>query len=114
MPLSLLAAGVSIYKLSSPVGLMIATGAMQALLDHRTAFFRSAIAGDISLGRAPVDAYVAAHHGNVSGLVSLAAQQSQTLAYAYAMLVFALIVIVVVPIVLFAKVQKPAAPPANV
>lgn len=114
MPLALLAAGVSIYKLSSPVGLMIATGGMQAVLDHRTAWFRAAIVGEISLGRAPVDTYLRQHHGNASELAALAAVQSQTLAYAYVMLLFAAIVLVVVPIVLFAKVQKPGAPPANV
>jgi hypothetical protein len=114
MPLPLLAAGVSIYKLSSPVGLMVATGGMQAVLDHRTAFFRTAIAADISPGRAPVYAYLQMHHGNASGLAAIAAVQSQTLAYAYSMLLFGLIVLVVIPVVLLAKVQKPGAPPANV
>lgn len=112
MPLSLLAAGVSIYKLTSPVGLMLATGGMQALLDHRAAYARSAIAGTIALGRAPIDRYVLLHHGNVAGLAALAGAQAQTLAYAYVMSLFAVIVLVVIPIVLLAKIQKPAAPPA--
>jgi len=114
MPLPLLAAGVSIYKLSSPIGLMIATGGMQAVLDHRVASFRSAIAGDIALGRAAVDRYVQLHHGNVSGLAAIAAAQAQTLAYASVTLLLALIILVVIPIVFFARVQKPGAPPANV
>jgi len=114
MPLPLLAAGVSIYKLSSPIGLMIATGGMQTVLDQRTASFRSVLAGDISLGRPAVDRYVHAHHGSASGLAAIAAAQAQTLAYASVMLLFAFIVLVVVPIVFFAKVQKPGAPPANV
>jgi DHA2 family multidrug resistance protein len=114
MPLTLLAAGVSIYKLSSPVGLMIATGAMQTLVDHRAAVFRSSIVGDLSSARAPIDRYVQAHHGDASGLAALAATQAQTLSYAYVMLLFALIVLIAIPIVLFAKVQKPAPPPANV
>jgi DHA2 family multidrug resistance protein len=111
MPLPLLAAGVSIYKLSSPVGLMIATGGMQTLLDHRAAVFRTAIAQNLALGRAPVDRYVQAHHGSASGLASLAAAQAQTLSYAYVTLLFALIILAVIPIVFLAKIQKP--PPAS-
>lgn len=114
MPLPLLAAGVSIYKLSSPIGSMLATGGMQAVLDHRAATFRSAIAGNLSLGHAAIDRYVQMHHGNAGGLAALAAQQAQTLAYAWVMLLLAFIVLAVVPIVFLAKVQKPAAPPANV
>jgi DHA2 family multidrug resistance protein len=114
MPLPLLAAGVSIYKLSSPVGLMLGTGGMQTVLDHRTAAVRSAISAGIAPGRAPVDLYLRMHHGNAAGLAAIAAVQSQTLAYAYTMLLFALLVLAVIPIVLFAKVQRPGAPPANV
>ncbi len=114
MPLPLLAAGVSIYKLTSPVGLMIATGGMQAVLDHRTAAFRSAIAENLSLGRAVVDRYVMMHHGSAAGLAELAAAQAQTLSYASVMRLFGFILLAVIPIVFLAKVQKPAAPPSNV
>lgn len=106
MPLPLLAAGVSIYKLSSPVGLMAATGGMQTLLDHRSAAFRSQIAGDIALTRSPVNMYVQAHHG-ASGLAALVSAQAQTLAYDSVMVLFAGIILAVIPIVFFAKVQKP-------
>jgi DHA2 family multidrug resistance protein len=114
MPLPLLAAGVSIYKLTSPIGLMIATGGMQAVLDHRTAAFRSAIAENLSLGRAVVDRYVQLHHGNAAGLAALAAAQAQTLSYASVMALFAFILVAIIPIVFLAKVQKSAAPPSNV
>jgi DHA2 family multidrug resistance protein len=114
MPLPLLAAGVSIYKLSSPVGLMIATGGMQTVLADRTAAFRSDVAGLMTLARAPVGRYVREHHGHASGLAGLVALQSQTLAYAYVMQLFAFVVLAVVPIVLLAAVRKPGAPPANV
>ncbi len=107
MPLPLLAAGVSIYKLSSPVGLMIATGGMQALLDHRTAAFRSQIAGAVALTNPSVDRYVQAHHGNAAGLGAIVAAQAQTLAYANVMALFAAIVLAVIPIVFLAKVQRP-------
>jgi DHA2 family multidrug resistance protein len=114
MPLPLLAAGVSIYKLSSPVGLMIATGGMQTLLDHSFAAFHSAIAGNLALARAPVNRYVQMHHGNAASLAGIASSQAQTLAYASVMLTFAFIVLIVVPIIFLAKVQKPATPAANV
>jgi len=114
MPLPLLAAGVSIYKLTSPIGLLIATGGIQTLLDHQAAAFGSLIAGNLSLGRAVVDRYVQQHHGSAAGLAAIAAAQAQTLAYETVMLVLALVVLVVIPLVLLAKVQKPGAPPANV
>jgi len=114
MPLPLLAAGVSIYKLSSPVGLMIATGGVQTILDHQTAAFHSAIAGNLWLGRAAVGRYVQLHHGNASGLAAIAAAQAQTLGYAAVMLALGLVVLVVIPIVFLAQVQKPGAPRANV
>ncbi len=107
LPLPLLAAGVSIYKLSSPIGLMIGTGGMQKLLDDRSAMFRSDIAGVVGLNRASIGRYVQAHHGSASGLTALVAAQAQTLAYASLMLVFAAILLVVIPIVFFAKIQKP-------
>lgn len=114
MPLPLLAAGVSIYKLTSPIGLLIATGAIQTVLDHRTAFFLSAISGDLGFGRAAVEHYVHLHHGNVSGLAAIAAAQAQTLSYAYAMLLLGLVLLIVIPIVFLAKIQRPAPPPSNV
>lgn len=114
MPLPLLAAGISIYKLSSPMGSTIATGAMQALLDHRTAAFRSAIAANLALGRAPVDRYLQQHHGSAAGLAVIAVAQAQTLSYASVMLSCGIVVLAVVPIVFLAKVQKPGPPPANV
>jgi DHA2 family multidrug resistance protein len=114
MPLPLLAAGVSIYKLTSPLGLMAATGGIGAVLDHRTAAFRSAIAGNLSLGRAVVSRYVQLHHGNTAGLSALAAVQAQTLSYAWVMQLFAWLLLAVIPVVFLARVQKPGAPPPNV
>jgi DHA2 family multidrug resistance protein len=114
MPLPLLAAGVSIYKLTSPIGLMAATGGIGAVLDHRTAAFRSAIAGNLSLGRAVVGRYVQLNHGKTDGLSALAAVQAQTLSYAWVMQLFALILLAVIPVVFLARVQKPGAPPPNV
>ncbi len=110
MPLSLLAAGVSIYKLSSPIGLMLATGGMGAILDHRAAAFRLAISGDLALGRPAVARFVHAHHGDASGLAALVGAQAQTLAFASVMVLFGAILLVVIPIVCLAKIQRPGAP----
>lgn len=107
MPLNLLAAGVSIYKLSSPVGAMIGSAAMQTLLDRRFVAIRSDIVGGLHLGRAPVDAYVRAHRGSAAGLAGLVGVQAQTLAYADLTLVLALVVLAIVPVVLFAQLTPP-------
>jgi hypothetical protein len=85
-----------------------------AVLDHRTAAFRSAIAGNLSLGRAVVGRYVQLNHGKTAGLSALAAVQAQTLSYAWVMQLFAWILLAVIPIVFLARVQKPGPPPPNV
>ena len=111
MPLDLLAAGVSVYKLSAPVGAMIGSAVMQTLIDHRSVAIRTAIAGQITLGNAPVDAYIEAHRGNAAGLGGLVAMQAQTLAYADLTWVLGLLVLLVIPVVAFARVA-PAQPPS--
>jgi len=114
MPLALLAAGVSIYKISSPMGAMLGTGMLQTLLDHRLVGIRSDLAGRVTLGRAPVDAYVNAHHGNAAGLNGLVGAQAQTLVYAELTALLAAIVLIVIPVVCFADLTppRPAGPPA--
>jgi DHA2 family multidrug resistance protein len=106
MPLPLLAAGVSIYKLTSPIGLMIATGAMQTVLDHRTAFVRSNLAASIDPARAVVAQFVASH--GTGALTTLVAAQAQTLSYGFAMFVFAFVLMPVMAVVFFVKLPKPA------
>ncbi len=109
IPLPLLAAGLSVYKLSSPIGTMIATGFMQFLVDHRAAVANSLIAGDVRLGNPAVDQYVFQHHG-AAGLGGFAAVQSQTLAYSFSMQVYAVLLLAVIPVVFFAKLGPPPAP----
>lgn len=109
MPLDLLAAGVSVYKLSAPVGAMLGSAVMQTMLDRRTAAFRTAIAGNVTLGHAPIDAYVEAHRGSAAGLNALVAAQAQTLAYADLTALLGLVVLIVIPVVAFAHVA-PAQP----
>lgn len=103
MPLDLLAAGVSIYKLAAPMGAMLATASLQTLLDHRLVALRSEIVSGLTLRRAPVEAYVRAHHGSTAGLGGLVGVQAQTLAYADLTIVLAFVVLVIVPVVLFAQ-----------
>ena len=110
MPLDLLAAGVSVYKLSAPVGAMLGSAVIQTLLDHRTVAFRTAIAGNVTLGRAPIDAYIEAHRGSSAGLSALVAAQAETLAYADLTALLGLVILTVIPVVAFAQVA-PAQPP---
>jgi DHA2 family multidrug resistance protein len=109
IPLPLLAAGLSIYKLSSPVGTMIATGFMQYALDHHAVAVNSLIAGDVRLGNPAVDQYVFQHHGNAAGLAGFAAVQSQTLAYSFSMQLYAVMLLAIIPVIFFAKLGPPAA-----
>ena len=113
MPLDLLAAGVSVYKLSAPLGAMIGSAVVGTLLDHRTAAFRSAIAGQITLGSAPIDAYLRAHRGSAAGLGAIVAVQAQTLAYADLTALLGLVVLLVIPVVVFARVAPPTPPPPS-
>jgi len=106
MPLTELAAGVAIYKLTSPLGLMIATGAVQTVLDHRTAIVRSNLAAGIVPSRAIVHQYIANH--GAAGLSALVATQAQTLAFSFAMVLFALALLPIAGIVFFVKIPKPA------
>lgn len=106
MPLTELAAGVAIYKLTSPLGLMIATGAIQTVLDHRTAIVRSNLAAGIVPSRAIVHQYIANH--GAAGLSALVATQAQTLAFAFGMVLFAFVLIPIAGIVFFVKIPKPA------
>ncbi len=114
IPLPLLAAGISIYKLSSPIGLMIATGWMQFVIDHRTAVAQSAIAGDLHLGSPAVAPFVYDHHGSTASLARLATAQAQTLADAYGMALFAVVLLAIVPLVFLVKVAKAPAKAADV
>jgi DHA2 family multidrug resistance protein len=112
IPLPLLAAGLSVYKLSSPIGTMIGTGFMQYVLDHRTVAINALIAGDLKLGNPAVDQYVYQHHGSAAGLSGFAAVQAQTLAYSFSMQLYAVILLAVIPIIFFAKLAPPPAAPS--
>ena len=109
IPLALLASGLSIYKLSSPIGTMIATGSMQYVLDRHAALVNTVIAGDLQRGRPVVDDYLFQHHGNAAGLAGLAASQAQTLAYSFSMISYAVVLLAIIPIIFFAQLAPPPA-----
>ncbi|HEY1428853.1 MAG TPA: MFS transporter, partial [Candidatus Tumulicola sp.] len=70
------APGLSLYKLSALVGVSLGTGAIQTMLDHRTATHGSALAGAVTLASVPVSRYLSSggHVGTLAQLVSGQAQ----------------------------------------
>jgi len=99
-----LPAGLSIYKVSVPVGLMIGTGAFQTLLNHRTTVHMTELAGTITRARVPVVEYLQGG-GTVAALAALVNAQAQALAFDDVMIGFAALVLLVIPIVFLADVR---------
>ncbi len=99
-----LAAGLSLYKLSAPVGLSIGTGVFQTLLDHRAALHGADLAGFVSLANVPIAQYLSGG-GSVATLASLVNGQAQTLAFDDVMRAFAVCVLLTIPLIFFADVR---------
>ncbi len=95
-----LAAGLSLYKLSAPIGLSIGTGVFQTLLDHRAAVHGADLAGFVSLGNVPVAQYLSGG-GTVGTLAALVNGQAQTLAFEDVMRAFAVCVLLTIPLIFF-------------
>ncbi len=108
LPREQLAAGLSIYKLTSPIGLMVATALMSTFIDHRATAHVSDLAGFITPHN-PAVAQFLHRGGSLKVLAQLAAGQAQTLAYRDAMFVFAGVVLGLIPLVALVRVQRPAA-----
>ncbi|MDB5093618.1 MAG: drug resistance transporter, drug:H+ antiporter-2 family protein, partial [Candidatus Eremiobacteraeota bacterium] len=96
-----LPAGLSIYKVSVPVGLMIGTGAFQTLLDHRSAVHLAELAGTITPAHVPVAEYLQGG-GSIAALAALVNAQAQSLAFDDVMVGFAALVLLAIPIVFLA------------
>jgi DHA2 family multidrug resistance protein len=107
LPLQLLASGIAIYKLSSPLGSMIATGVMQTVFDHNSAAIQTRLAGDMVRGRPVIASYIQNHHGKAEGLTSLVVTQGHILAFASTMEILAVALLVVFPLVQLAQVKRP-------
>ncbi|HTA39775.1 MAG TPA: hypothetical protein VK760_11890, partial [Candidatus Acidoferrales bacterium] len=112
LPPRLLLGGLAIYKVSSPIGTMLAFGFCQTFLNHRTALYDTAIAGTMTHANPAVAAYLA-RGGTIDALSALATSQAIVMAEADLMLVLAVVALLLAPIVMFAITAPPvAAPPA--
>jgi DHA2 family multidrug resistance protein len=96
--------GVSIYKVSAPVGLNIGTALFQTLIDHRDTFHMTALAAEITRAREPIEQFLQ-QGGDLRTLASLIGNQAQSLALQDAMIAFGAVVLLVVPIVFFADLE---------
>jgi MFS transporter, DHA2 family, multidrug resistance protein len=112
LPPRLLLGGLAIYKVSSPIGSMLAYGVCQTFLNHRFVLYTTTIAGAMTRANPAVAAYLS-HGGTVETLGALATSQATAMAEAALMLVLAVVTLLLIPIVMFAKMAPPvAAPPA--
>jgi DHA2 family multidrug resistance protein len=96
-----LAAGLSLYKVSAPVGVSIGTGIFQTLLDHRAAVHITNLTGLVTYAHLPVTQFIA-DGGKVSALASLLNGQAQALAFEDVMRTFGLCVLLTIPLVFLA------------
>jgi DHA2 family multidrug resistance protein len=99
-----LPAGLSMYKVSVPVGLMIGTGAFQTFLDHRSTVHVTELAGTITRAHVPVVQYLQAG-GTIPALAALVNRQAQSLAFQDVMIAFAALVLLVIPLIFLADVR---------
>jgi hypothetical protein len=102
--LSDIAAGLSLYKLSAPIGLSVGTGLFQTLLDHRAAAHVSDLAGSVTSSNVAIAQYLSGS-GSVRTLASLVNGQAQTLALGDVMRAFALCVLLTIPLIFVANTR---------
>mgnify|MGYP001454609015 CR=1 FL=1 len=110
LPLRDLPAGIAIYKLTVPIGLMAGTALVGTFIDHRAAFRASEIASAADLSRTAVSTFVGSGSSALVKLSGLITAQAQALAYRDSMLLFAAAVLLVVPLVIFAAPPAPRPP----
>jgi DHA2 family multidrug resistance protein len=96
--------GLSMYKLSAPIGTAIGTGLFQTLLDHRSTLHVTELAGAVIRARMPVTQYLQGG-GKVTTLAVLVNGQAQSLAFQDVMIAFAALVLFVIPLVFLADVR---------
>jgi MFS transporter, DHA2 family, multidrug resistance protein len=99
-----LAAGLSLYKLSAPVGTSIGSGVFQTLLDHRAAAHGSDLAGLVSTSSIPVAQYLSGG-GNIGTLAALVSGQAQALSFEDVMRAFAVCVLFTIPLIFVADTR---------
>jgi DHA2 family multidrug resistance protein len=113
LPPALLLGGFAIYKVSSPIGLMIGTAIVQTFTDHRAAFHASILAAATTWHQAGVQTFLS-WGGRVSSLAALVASQSTTLAFADSMRLMGALTLLVIPVVSLVRVAKPLSRQATV
>lgn len=111
LPLSDLPAGIAIYKLTVPVGLMVGTAFISTFVDHRASLAASTITGALHLSRTDVATFVSGGHRTLLQLSGLVSQQSQVLAYRDSMTLICAFLLLVVPLAMFAIPPKPQPQP---
>jgi MFS transporter, DHA2 family, multidrug resistance protein len=111
LPLGDLPAGIAVYKLTVPIGLMIGTGLLGTLIDHRTTLHASEIAGNVTLARPPIDTLLSDGHSALLQLSAVVTGQAQDVAYQDGMIVMCIMMLLVVPLALFVVPPRPAPPP---
>jgi DHA2 family multidrug resistance protein len=104
LPLDLLPAGLSVYKLTAPLGLMAATTFVSSFLDRRAALHATQLAASLNRSRVPVTDFLR-HGGTLKSLAGLATNQAQVLAFQDAMSFLAILVLLVIPLVLLVNPQ---------
>jgi MFS transporter, DHA2 family, multidrug resistance protein len=102
-----IAAGLSLYKLSAPIGLSIGTGIFQTLLDHRAAAHIADLSGYVTSTNLTVTQYLS-RGGNVGTLASLVNGEAQTLAFEDVMRIFAVCVLLTIPLIFVADTRPPS------
>jgi DHA2 family multidrug resistance protein len=107
LPLPDLPAGIAIYKLTAPIGLMAGTAFVSWFVDHRAAFHASDIAPALNLSRAPLASFVSADRTTLAKLSALVTQQAQDLAYRDAMLLLAVVLLLMIPLILLVVPPAP-------
>ncbi|MGZ3518612.1 MAG: MFS transporter [Vulcanimicrobiaceae bacterium] len=104
LDLTELPSGVSIYKLSVPIGLSIGTGFFQTFLDHRSTAHLTELAGTVTRASIPVSQYL--HDGGkVRALAAVVNGQAEALAFQDVMIGFALLVLLTIPLVYVADTR---------
>ncbi len=110
LPLPDLPAGIAIYKLTAPIGLMAGTGFASWFVDHRAAFNAAELAPALNLSRSAVYPFAGSHVSTLAKLSALVIQQAQDLAYRDTMILMAVVLLFVIPLVLLVVPPTPRPP----
>jgi DHA2 family multidrug resistance protein len=114
LPPNAFLAALPFYKLSSPIGSMLAFGVCQTFLDHRIALVQTSEAAAITL-HSPSVALFMARGGTPAALTAFATGQAIVVAEAALTFMLAIATLALIPIVLFVRVPRTtaSAPPTS-